>query len=136
EPDDLLRPDGAGEFGFDLVLADARIAAGIELHAAGGQHCALPVDVEPSALVAQLRGHHGRARQLGDEASDVLIVVPFRPLLSAPAVEYPVHRAQAARLVDDEARPMSRIHASSRSALTTVIGWRSPSPRWRSACSV
>src|SRR5699024_11515533 len=36
---------------------------------------------------------------------DVLIVVPFRPLLSAPAVEYPVHRAQAARLVDDEARP-------------------------------
>src|SRR5699024_11177086 len=128
---------GAGEFGFDLVLADARVAAGIELHAAGGQHRALPVDVEPSALVAQLRGHHGRARQLGDEASDVLIVVPSRPLLSAPAVEYPVHPARRPPASSTtKLGPMSRIDASSRSALTTVIGWRSPSPRWRSACSV
>ena len=106
QPDHRRGPDGAGELGLDAGLVGVRVAARVELHGLGDEHGALAVDVDRAALVHEHRRHELGARGSRDEAADLAVLVPGRPLRRAPAVEDPVDAAEHARplVVEHEGR--------------------------------
>ena len=92
QPDGVIGTDGPGQFGFDVGLGGAGVAAGIQLHGLGDQDRAQPVDLDPAAFVHQVRVDHRHAGPIGNSCTDFRVVIPLCPILGTPAVEHPVHR--------------------------------------------
>ena len=101
QPDCVGGSDRAGQLRLHLRPGDARITAGVELHGVGDEHRALAVDVGAATLVDQIGGDDRHPGRLGDDAGDVCVKIPLRPVLGAPAVEHPVHRGH---------RPVGAVH--------------------------
>ncbi|MNM89280.1 hypothetical protein D3C81_1015090 [compost metagenome] len=101
QPDGLADAQIAGKAGFELGLADAWVAVGVEQHRLGSDQGTFAVHVDRAAFVAQ-RGAEAIEPQVIEHASAQAAVQPVLRLV-APGVEAPAQAGQAVLWMADEA---------------------------------
>src|SRR5690606_34981107 len=93
-PQSARDANGSGKLHFDLFFCHARVAMRIQLDRLGEHHAPGTVHLNTTTLVYEVGTDDGRPSRFGDDASDVLILIPLRPFLRPPPVEYEVHGAE------------------------------------------
>ncbi len=109
QPDNFIHSQVIAEDRFDLFAGQVRVAVAIEQALFGGDQRALAIHVDRAAFEHKALGDVTRAAlDFQHFAAQLRIEIPRRiqaAIEAAPCVEFPVHAAHFATVVDDERRP-------------------------------